>query len=98
VQAARQQPRGEWPRPALALAHGLLTVEETLAEIDRKKGDDREMALAEGYFYIGQYYMTRGDRTQAAEYFRKVRKLGVTMYIEHIAAGAELTAMGQPKD
>ena len=53
---AAEEPRGAWPRPALALLAGDVTAEEMLKLIERKSGDERTMALAEGYFYLAQYY------------------------------------------
>jgi lipoprotein NlpI len=97
VKLAGAAPKGEWPRPALALLHGLTSVDDVLAQINRKKGDDLEMALAEAYFYIGQYYFAQGDKTKAAEYFRKTREKGVIIYVEHVAAGMELQQMGVAK-
>ncbi|MFM9880200.1 MAG: DUF3857 domain-containing protein [Burkholderiaceae bacterium] len=94
VELAKTQPRGEWPRPALAMLHGLMTPDEALATLDSKKGDDKEMALAEGYFYVGQQYYASGDKAKAAEYFSKAREKGVVIYIEHQAAGIELQQMG----
>jgi lipoprotein NlpI len=58
--------------------------------LDGKKGDDRAMALAEGYFYLGQYYAARGDTEKARGYFEKTRMQQVLPYMEHIAAGFEL--------
>lgn len=92
---ASADPRGNWPRPALAMLHGLLSVEEMLQWIEaNKKGDEKEMALTEAYFYIGQHYMAQGDKTKAADYFRKTREKGITMYVEHVGAGAELKQLG----
>lgn len=94
---AKAQPRGEWPRPALAMLHGLLTPEEALATLDSKKGDERDMALVEGYFYAGQHYYAQGDKAKAAELFTKAREKGVLLYIEHVAAGIELQQMATAK-
>lgn len=94
---AKADPRGSWPRPALAMLHGLMTPEAALATLDEKKGDDREMALAEGYFYVGQHYYAQGDKAKAADYFKKAREKGVFIYIEHTAAGFELLQMSQAK-
>lgn len=87
---AAAQPRGEWPRPALAVMTGRLTPEEMLKLIDEKRGDERHMALAEGYFYLGQYYLLQGDKALAAQYFEKTRGLQVVIYTEHAAAAFEL--------
>jgi lipoprotein NlpI/transglutaminase-like putative cysteine protease len=87
---AATQPRGDWPRPALAMLNGNLAPEDMLNLLDSKMGDDHQMALAEGYFYVGQYYLTRSETTKAREFFEKTRRLGVIIYTEHAAAQFEL--------
>ena len=87
---AAAEPRGDWPRPALAMLSGNLAPDAMLALLDRKTGDDRQMALAEAYFYLGQYYVALGDKTKAREFFEKTRQLGVIIFIEHPAADFEL--------
>jgi transglutaminase-like putative cysteine protease/lipoprotein NlpI len=92
---AAEKPDGAWPRPALAMLHGQLSVEAVLQYIERhKKGDDKVMALAEAYFYIGQHYYAQNDKLRAIDYFKKARAQGITMFIEHVAAGAELKLLG----
>lgn len=92
---AAENPRGNWPRPALAMLHGLLGVDDVLQLVDSsKKGDEKEMTLAEAYFYIGQHYYAQGDKARAIDYFRKTREKGITIYIEHVSAGAELQQLG----
>jgi lipoprotein NlpI len=63
--------------------------------LDGKSGDDRDMALAEGYFYVGEHYLARGDKARAREFFEKARQLDVILYLEHVAAGAELQRLDQ---
>jgi lipoprotein NlpI len=88
------QRNGAWPRPAIALFGGAMTVEQVLAFLERKRGDEKDMALVEAYFYIGQHFMIKGDKEKAIEHFRKAREKQVTIYIEHVAAGHELNALG----
>jgi lipoprotein NlpI len=91
VKHAAADPRGDWPLPALAMITGNLSPEEMLKVIDAKlSGDERRMALAEGYFYLGQHYLTLGDKARAKEYFEKTRQLDVIIYTEHVAAYFEL--------
>jgi lipoprotein NlpI len=82
--------QGAWPLPALALATGLITPDQLLALIDRKQGDDREAALAEGLFAIGEYWLTQADVEKARDAFAKSRAQGITPYVEYGAAGFEL--------
>jgi lipoprotein NlpI/transglutaminase-like putative cysteine protease len=81
---------GDWPRPALAMMAGNITPDEMLATIDSKTGDDRRMALAEGYFYVGEHYLTVGDTAKARAFFEKTRQLEVIIFYENKAAELEL--------
>lgn len=94
LKLASANPRGNWPRPAVAMLHGLISVDEALKTLDNKQGDDKTMALAEGYFYAGQYYYALGDKAKATDYFKKTRELGVIIYAEHLGAGHELKQLG----
>lgn len=94
IKLASTNPQGEWPRPALAMLHGLLPVDEVLKLLERKKGDEKEMALAEAYFYIAQHYYLQGDKLKAIDYFKKTRAQGITIYMEHVSAGIELRQLG----
>jgi lipoprotein NlpI len=87
---AAKEAHGDWPRPALAMLNGALSPEEMLALLDQKSGDDRQMALTEGYFYLGQHHLLLGNKDLAREYFEKVRQLNVIFYTEHLAARFEL--------
>jgi lipoprotein NlpI len=91
---AAEQPRGAWPRPALAALAGNLAPEEMLKLIERKSGDERSMALAEGYFYLAQYYLGRGETAKARKLLEDTRRLNVIIYVEHTAAGFELQRLG----
>jgi len=68
---AASEAHGEWPRPALAMLTGSMSPEELLKRMDEKKGDDRQMALAEGYFYLGQHYLVIGTRRPPRSISRK---------------------------
>jgi lipoprotein NlpI/transglutaminase-like putative cysteine protease len=98
VERAKADPRGDWPRPGLALLAGQLDPEDVLKLLGAKRGDDREMALAEGYFIIGQHYLARGDKAKAREYFERTRRQNIFVYLEHMAAGFELKELGPPAE
>ena len=91
---AAEQPRGDWPRPALAVFAGKLAPEEMLKLLERKSGDERTMALSEGYFYLAQYHLARGDNAKARKLLEDTRRLNVLIYLEHVAAGFELRRLG----
>lgn len=93
---ASADPEGAWPLPALAMLAGRLTPDQVLVQIDRKTGDDRQLALAEGWFYIGEYWLGEGNPDAARTAFEKSRAVGVTLYLEYAAAGFELQRLGKP--
>jgi lipoprotein NlpI/transglutaminase-like putative cysteine protease len=94
LKRAESDSQGEWPRPARAVLAGLLTPEEMLRLVDRKAGDERTMARSEGLFYLGEYYLGRGDPAKARDYFEKARQQNVITFVEHAGAGFELMKMG----
>jgi transglutaminase-like putative cysteine protease/lipoprotein NlpI len=96
VAFASADPKGNWPLPALAMFTGQLTPEQVIEQIDRKQGDDRELALAEGWFYIGEFQLNAKQPEKAREAFEKARAIGITRYVEHEAAGFELQRLGRP--
>lgn len=90
---AHEDPQGAWPRPALAMLAGVQSEEQMLDVVRRKTGDELEMALAEAWFYVGQHRKTSGQLALAEEAFRLARSKGMTVYIEHVAAGFELRGL-----
>lgn len=93
---ASADPGGAWPLPALAMLAGRLSPDRVLAQIDRKTGDDRQLALAEGWFYIGEYWLGEGNPDAARTAFEKARAGGITLYLEYAAAGFELQRLSKP--
>jgi lipoprotein NlpI len=87
---ARKEPFGPWPLPALAMTVGAILPEQMLAMANQKQGDDRALALAEAWFFAGQHYRAIGETAKAREAWQKARAQGITMYVEHRAAGFEL--------
>ena len=94
---AVKDPPGAWPQPALAMFTGQASPEQVLQQLAQRQGDDRELALAEAWFYIGQYHLNRGETGKARDAFEQARAQGITIYIEHVAAGFELQRLsGKP--
>ncbi|MBI4987034.1 MAG: DUF3857 domain-containing protein [Rhodocyclales bacterium] len=92
-----KEPTGAWPLPAAAMLVGALTPEQLVEEINKKQGDERELVSAEAYFYLGQYYLVHDKTAEAVQAFKQVREKGISMYIEHVAAGFELDRLGQAR-
>lgn len=95
-QWARKDPRGAWPRPALALMAGVISPQDMMDEVLKGQGDEREMNLSEAWFYVGQHHLMAGRKAQAREAFEKCQRQGITMYLEHMAAGWELQRLAAP--
>src|SRR5580698_1653500 len=93
IKRAAANAHGEWPRAGLAVMTGAMSPDEMLRTLDEKKGDERAMALAEAYFYIGEHYLDAGDSKTAQSYFEKTRALGVIIYTEDISAALELARL-----
>jgi len=92
---AKAEAGGPWPRSALAMLFGFRTPEQVLAELNAMSGDEREMNLAEGHFYLGEYWITRGDTERARREFELARSKEVIFYIEHVAAAHELKRLAK---
>ncbi|WP_076857633.1 DUF3857 domain-containing protein [Bradyrhizobium mercantei] len=90
VKRAGAEAQGEWPRAGLAMLAGLMSPDELLKSLEKKAGDERQMALAEAYFYIGLRNLALGDIRQAQASFQKTRDIGVINYIENDCAAFEL--------
>ena len=69
---------------------GAQSEEKMLEVVRRKTGDELDMALAEAWFYVGQHRKIGGQPALAEEAFKLAREKGMTVYIEHVAAGFEL--------
>ena len=93
AELARRDPRGAWPRPALALQVGAISVDDLLAIAQRMQGDERELNMTEALFAIGQWHLVNGRTGMARESFEAARAKGITMFIEHVAAGFELARL-----
>ena len=94
IKRATTEMNGGWPRPALAMLAGAMPPDVLLRTLAAKNGDERQMALSERYFYLGQHYLAAGDKKSAQAYFKKAREQKVIIYTEHTAAGFELQRLG----
>jgi len=96
LQAARGKGSDDvWPNPLLALVAGSLGEDGVLQAAQRKQGDDKDMALTEAWYFIGQMRLASGNVPAAREAFENARKPGVSVYLEYQAAGWELARLEQ---
>ena len=93
-QRAATDPRGEWPRPALAMLADRLTTDEIGPLAAKKPGDTAELNGTEADFYLGEFFLARGDVAKARDAFTASRARGVIIYTEYFASGVELDRLG----
>ncbi|MEO8936037.1 MAG: DUF3857 domain-containing protein [Burkholderiaceae bacterium] len=92
---AEADPRGEWPRPALALFADRLAPDELGPLAARKPGDAAELNGTEADFFLGEFFLARGDAAKARDAFTAARARGVITYTEYGAAGIELDKLAR---
>ena len=84
----------DWPGPVVLLFLGKTTPQQVLAAAkhsDQRKQREQER---EAFFYVGQYYLLRGDRGESARLFRKALDTGITGFYEYDGAKVELERSG----
>jgi TPR repeat protein/transglutaminase-like putative cysteine protease len=69
VRLARDIPDGIWPRPLLAMQLGVLSSDALLKLIATFPGDQRDLALNDAWFYIGQQRLLANDTLAARRAF-----------------------------
>ncbi len=82
-----------WPGIIVTLYLGKANAKQVLAAItdeDRRTRSEKECVA---FYFLGQYYLIRGDRNRAVEFFRKTLATGVTDYRQYGAAEKELRRM-----
>ncbi|MFQ5657704.1 MAG: tetratricopeptide repeat protein [Candidatus Methylomirabilales bacterium] len=83
-----------WPGPVVSLFLGKTTPQQVLAaakDSDQRKQREQE---CEAFFYVGQYYLLRGNRGESARLFRKALDTGITGFYEYSGAKVELKRLG----
>ncbi|PIF08393.1 TPR repeat protein [Janthinobacterium sp. 13] len=69
VRLARDIPDGIWPRPLLAMQLGVLSADALLKLISTFPEDQRDLALNDAWFYIGQQRLLANDTLAARHAF-----------------------------
>jgi lipoprotein NlpI len=57
--------------------------------------ETRRVKQSEAYFYVGEYLLMQGKRSEAIDMFRRAVATGLTGSIEYDAAKAELARLGE---
>ncbi|EJL94428.1 lipoprotein NlpI, contains TPR repeats [Herbaspirillum sp. CF444] len=82
-----------WPGAGLAVLTGRQTPEAMFRTAQNQSGDAGEIALAEAYFYAGQYFLLSGDKLKARLYFQHALDKGVLYAPFHLAARQEIAVL-----
>ncbi len=85
-----------WPGPVISLFLGKTTPKKVLAAArDPFLPKRAQLDLAcEAYFYVGQYFLLRGESDEAVRLFRKALDTNATDFVEYDAAKVELERLG----
>jgi len=84
-----------WPAPVLLMFVGETKPEAVLEAADDANATVKQAHTCEANFYGGQYALIGGNREEALKLFRNAAKDCPRGFLEGIAAGAELKAMGE---
>ena len=80
----------DWPGPVVSMFLGRAAPEQVLAAAKHSDQRKQREQNCEAYFYVGQHHLLRGNKRDAAKFFRKVLDTGITYFIEYTGAKAEL--------
>jgi lipoprotein NlpI len=84
----------QWPGPIIEMMLERISPDvllDSTINTDEQKEKDRS---CEAFFYVGEYYLLKGDRVAASRAFRAALATGVTDFLEYVRAGAELKRLG----
>ncbi len=84
---------GEPDNPIVDLFLEKITPDELIDNMRKESIDEEEEVECRANFYIGEYYMLKGNNTKAIECFKKCRKTSLKNLIEFRMAGNELSRL-----
>jgi lipoprotein NlpI len=86
----------EWPTPIVRMLLGEITPEQCLAAATHKDAWREKEKKCEAHFYIGEFYLLRGDKVQAARSFKECVASDLKGLTEYWSAKAELERLEKP--
>ncbi|MFN0317790.1 MAG: hypothetical protein ACKVQA_22415 [Burkholderiales bacterium] len=87
------QDRSQWPVPVAELLKGSISAEQFLAQTDATNPRAYLMLQCEAQFYLGQYYLTKGEKDLARKSFSAAVETGITDFMEYDWALREIEAL-----
>lgn len=85
-----------WPKTIGGFLLGHISEAELLREAETGTRPPARERLCEAYFYIGETHFMAGDKIAAATFFQKCVDQGITSFVEHTLAQAELKRLHEP--
>lgn len=86
--------REQWPGPIIAMLLGQTSVNDLLKLATDADSARQLEKRTEAYFYAGQKELAAGNRVAAIGHFRETVNIGVTRFVEYVAAAEELKRLG----
>ncbi|GGC66224.1 hypothetical protein GCM10011396_11570 [Undibacterium terreum] len=80
----------EWPGIVLAAVEHTRSDEEVLRQIHRRTGDELDIALSDGYYYLAQLNLLNGNKLKATVYLQRSVDKGVLSNAYRPAARVEM--------
>jgi lipoprotein NlpI len=94
IQAARGLDLHEWPGEVVSMFLGATDSRNVLVAASDSDPLGRRERLCEAYFYIGEYLLLRGSKSEAVEMFKGSLAAGISNFFESEGAKAELKRLG----
>jgi len=79
-----------WPGPVVSLLLGRTSPERVIVEASHPDKQVENERQCEAYFFVGEYYLLRGEKSLAREMFQQAIVTGVTTFNEYASAKVEL--------
>jgi lipoprotein NlpI len=84
----------DWPGSVISLFLSHATPEQVLAAVQHADPRPPRERECKAFFYLGQHYLRRGDRNEAARLFPQALDTGITHVVEYTGATMELERLG----
>lgn len=85
----------QWPGPIVSMFLSGMIPQAVLDVAPDSNAEARRGKPCEAYFYVGQYLLIQGRRSEAISMFQRAVATGLTGFIEYNAAKAELARLGE---
>ncbi len=90
IQSPNETARGQWPVPVAELFTGASTPEKLLERAESDNPRTHLMLQCEAQFYLGEYYLMKGEKELARASFNAAVETGITDFMEYDWALREL--------